>query len=236
MLLASCSSEHPTADARAAFETAQRDFKGTKSVCQNGPESGPPAPPPLSVADRANAEWDIAAAENIENVSLEQEWDIRLALAAELGLAPSRVDWRGIYRRRAEIARRKIAGAKQPTAQEEKAYKARIQKQACDSIAGAEQRVKQASRKLEQLEVQENKNTRSMAALAIAAALVAVGFGLRQQRKKRVRGGRILDSLLIIAETRRGRLLEREWQEIVDAHADGDEARLKSLVERAKRF
>ena len=51
-------------------------------------------------------EWDTAAAENLENVSPEQEWEIRKQLAREMNLAPSEVDgWKDIYRSRAKQAK-----------------------------------------------------------------------------------------------------------------------------------
>jgi hypothetical protein len=55
--------------------------------------------------ERSKAEWDRAAAANIENVSPEQEAEIRASLGAELNIPPSKVDWKDIYRRRAEQAK-----------------------------------------------------------------------------------------------------------------------------------
>lgn len=70
-------------------------------VCKNGASGGDPT------GKFASAEVDIAMADNIDNVSPEQEWRIRKSIAAEMGLAPSEVDgWKDIYRSRAEQARR----------------------------------------------------------------------------------------------------------------------------------
>lgn len=53
------------------------------------------------------AEWDMAAAENIDSISPKGEWEIRKMLGREMGLHPSEVNgWREIYRKRAESARR----------------------------------------------------------------------------------------------------------------------------------
>jgi hypothetical protein len=58
----------------------------------------------LEAGERAKGVWDRAAAENVEIVSPEQEEEIRISLGRELGIAPSKVDWKGIYKRRAEQA------------------------------------------------------------------------------------------------------------------------------------
>jgi hypothetical protein len=70
-------------------------------ACKNGASGGDPT------GKYALAEVDIAMADNIDNVSPEQEWRIRKSIGAEMGLAPSEVDgWKDIYRGRAEQARR----------------------------------------------------------------------------------------------------------------------------------
>lgn len=70
-------------------------------VCKNGGSGGDPT------GRFAAAEVDIAMADNIENVSPEQEQRIRTSIGAEMGLAPSEVDgWKDIYRARAEQARK----------------------------------------------------------------------------------------------------------------------------------
>lgn len=54
-------------------------------------------------------EWDIAAADSVETISAEQEWEIRKSLGKEMNLAPSEVNgWREIYRSRAEKAKREL--------------------------------------------------------------------------------------------------------------------------------
>src|SRR5690242_17349494 len=52
----------------------------------------------------ALAEWDKAAAENVDQISRSQEDEIRIALGRELNIAPSQVAWKDIYRRRAELS------------------------------------------------------------------------------------------------------------------------------------
>ena len=59
----------------------------------------------IAEGERSKAQWDQAAAANIDNVSPEQEQEIRLSLSKELGIAPSKIDWRGIYKSRAEQAK-----------------------------------------------------------------------------------------------------------------------------------
>lgn len=115
-LLSSCGSPAPATSVKADLAYAQTTLDGTKRVCRDGPEGGPYVPPPPSEADRAKAEWDIAAAQNLDSVSTEQEWEIRASLGAEMGLAPSQVNgWRQIYRARAETAQKKLAVSKQPS-------------------------------------------------------------------------------------------------------------------------
>ncbi|MES2289684.1 MAG: hypothetical protein V4530_08085 [Pseudomonadota bacterium] len=58
----------------------------------------------LASAENANAEWDKAAGQNLRDVSPEQEQEIRASLGAQLGIPPSKVDWKSIYRSRAEQA------------------------------------------------------------------------------------------------------------------------------------
>lgn len=150
-LLTSCGPSEQMKQARAEYREAQRTLDGTRRVCQDGPEGGPYAPPPLSEAERARAEWDIAAAESIPHVSTEQEWEIRASLGAEMGLAPSQVNgWKDIYRSRAEIARRKIEAARQPTEEEIQEWAAETQKSACANIPQREKEAKAALDALEQ--------------------------------------------------------------------------------------
>jgi hypothetical protein len=76
-----------------------------KSAC----ESEFPLLSPRDEGRQAQAAWDAAAAENLDNISPEQVWEIRRSLGAELGIAPSEVDgWRQIYLQRAEASRRAL--------------------------------------------------------------------------------------------------------------------------------
>jgi hypothetical protein len=105
LLLSSCASDPGTIAARKALTEANQDLAGTSRVCRDGPTGGPYSPPPLSEGEEALAEWDIAAAESIDSISPEQEWEIRAALGREMGLAPSQVNgWRDIYKARAGSA------------------------------------------------------------------------------------------------------------------------------------
>jgi hypothetical protein len=81
--------------------TAKRRLDHAVDVCKNGTQGSDPT------GRFAAAEVDIAMADNIENVSPEQEWRIRKSIGAEMGLAPTEVDgWKDIYRGRAEQARK----------------------------------------------------------------------------------------------------------------------------------
>lgn len=65
----------------------------------------------LASARHSQAVWDRAAAEVVDEVSPAQEEEIRISLGAELGIAPSKVDWKNIYKRRAEQAKAEEAQA-----------------------------------------------------------------------------------------------------------------------------
>jgi hypothetical protein len=56
------------------------------------------------------ATWDKAAASDLDNIDPKQESEIRKSLARELGIAPSEVDWKGIYEARAEAAKKELSG------------------------------------------------------------------------------------------------------------------------------
>lgn len=242
-LLSSCSSEPPTAPARVSFEKARRDLTGTQKVCLDGPESGPYAPPPLTQGERAKAEWDIAAADNIGDISPEQEWEIRASLGSEMGLAPSQVNgWRDIYRSRAEIARRKIKAAKQPTPEEVEAYRSRIQKEACADLAEVKRRFATASKDYAALEQREDRHRllSTLTLIALMAAIGGIGYALvrAKHRKKADLDATLkniaLDGQVRIAEIYQSYLSDREWAEIEAARADGDLEALRGLVERAQ--
>ncbi|WP_293647786.1 hypothetical protein [Sphingopyxis sp. RIFCSPHIGHO2_12_FULL_65_19] len=83
------------------LKTAKNRLDHATDVCKNGASGSDPT------GRFAAAEVDIAMADNIDNVSPEQEWRIRKSIGAEMGLAPSEVDgWKDIYRGRAEQARK----------------------------------------------------------------------------------------------------------------------------------
>ncbi len=55
---------------------------------------------------KSRADFDIAAAENLDNISKSQEWDIRESIAARTGIAPSEVDgWKSVLEGRASNAK-----------------------------------------------------------------------------------------------------------------------------------
>lgn len=108
-LLSQCSQSDATNDQPSVASVARDDDLATArghldhavDVCKNGTRGSDPT------GRFAAAEVDIAMADNIDNVSPEQEWRIRKSIGAELGLAPTEVDgWKDIYRARAEQARK----------------------------------------------------------------------------------------------------------------------------------
>lgn len=83
------------------LKIARDRLEHATEVCENGAVGGDPT------GKFAAAEVDIAMADNIDNVSPEQEWRIRKSIGAEMGLAPTEVDgWKDIYRGRADQARK----------------------------------------------------------------------------------------------------------------------------------
>ena len=56
------------------------------------------------------AQWDVAAAKNMDSMAPEQEAEIRESLGDRMGIAPSKVDWKGVYERRAEAGKAKLTG------------------------------------------------------------------------------------------------------------------------------
>ena len=60
-------------------------------------------------SEKANLDWDKTAVENLDNISPEQELSIKRALSKELGVSADQVDWKSIYRSRAENGDKKMA-------------------------------------------------------------------------------------------------------------------------------
>jgi hypothetical protein len=56
----------------------------------------------------SQAEWDVAAAKDMNSIDPEQEQEIRESLGDQMGIAPSRVDWKGIYESRAKAGKAKL--------------------------------------------------------------------------------------------------------------------------------
>lgn len=91
---------------KAVSDLSERLSRAT-DTCRYGPARDDPE------GKLALAEWDIAAAQDLENVSPGEEARIRASIGAEMGLAPSAVNgWKQIYQSRAERARRVLDEAK----------------------------------------------------------------------------------------------------------------------------
>ena len=61
-------------------------------------------------ADVAKAQWDVAAAKNMDSIAADQETEIRESLGDRMGIAPSQVGWKGIYKSRADAGNAKLSG------------------------------------------------------------------------------------------------------------------------------
>lgn len=240
--LASCAPQS-NGTTSSVFQRASSELRSTRDLCANGPVDGPYAPPQLSEEDRARAEWDIAAAESIPNVSVEQEWEIRSSLASEMGLAPSQVNgWRDIYRARAEQARRLIEQAEQPTPQEVLEYKARIKQDACSKLPSVEEKFERISREFAFAERQQNSyeiNLKILVGLLIFGIIGAIVFWIERDRHRREKGQAALKQVYLDGQLQIGliykeRMEDEEWAAIVTAHSEGDLKKLQSLVNRAQ--
>lgn len=104
LFLSSCSSNEQILlkELTAELDTAENDTSFSQEQCtklsiEHSKVSG----------QASLAEWDMAAAANIDNVSKSQEWEIRKAIGQQMGLGPSEVNgWKDIYRARAQQAKR----------------------------------------------------------------------------------------------------------------------------------
>lgn len=77
------------------------------TACKYGPP--PTVEDRQAQGERALAQWDVAAADAAEHMSQEQEMEARTSIARDTGILPSQVDLDGIYQRRAEQAKSKLA-------------------------------------------------------------------------------------------------------------------------------
>lgn len=242
-MLPACSSSASMEVAKSELAEARVALEGTKRVCQNAPDATPAVTSLISDGARSKAEWDIAAAENLKNVSPDQEWEIRKSLGAEMGLAPSEVNgWRDIYRSRAEQARRILEASKQPAAQQARAYNMTIKQSSCNAIPSAEARVVKLAKALASRE-QEYRYQSRFFTFGIVVLLLLLGVAVQMWRKAKVQKHTAqvaaleqitIDGQLRLAEIYFYKLAEIEKSEIVSAHASGDLALLKDLTDRAK--
>jgi DNA-binding transcriptional regulator YdaS (Cro superfamily) len=114
MFTSKCSGEAEDAKLpiREQISELRQEISDKKIALMHGKYRCEARTPLESLKEQGEAEqnlWDIAAAENLDNISSAQEWEIRKSIGAELGLAPSEVNgWKEIYRRRAASAKRKL--------------------------------------------------------------------------------------------------------------------------------
>lgn len=132
--------------ARTELESAQLDLQKAENVCGFGPERSND-----EIREEAFAEWDAAAGENLDDISPEQEWEIRKSLGDEMGLAPSEVNgWKEIYRGRAKQAKIVLASHDETKKMREE-MRATQQKDACESVAGFKQVVRDHQSEVDRL-------------------------------------------------------------------------------------
>lgn len=225
-------------DARSQLEQDQQQHDNTKSACEFGP-----LPSVEDIREEALAEWDIAAGSSLDNISPEQEWEIRKSLAAEMGLAPSEVDgWRDIYRGRAEQAKRVLENRKSSSVDEE--LRARERKAACGSLSESEKVLQSQKAVVAQLEreLEESVNAPSLFTFIAYGFLVLFGIGVLGWVAISVIDGRAkrqlaetlkqiqLDGLLRQAQIFFDQLPAATRQAIVDAHARRDVSALSTLI------
>jgi hypothetical protein len=58
--------------------------------------------------DVAQAQWDVAAAENVDSIDPDQEAEARESLGDRMSIAPSKVDLKGTYQSRADAGKAKL--------------------------------------------------------------------------------------------------------------------------------
>lgn len=115
--------------------------------CKYGPDESPD-----QIRTRELAQVDIALAENVDNISVEREWEIRRSIGTEMGLAPHEVNgWKDIYRGRAEAAKRELEMLERERPERE--AKEREEKQRlCDSYEWGKQDILRLQTEIEQRE------------------------------------------------------------------------------------
>ncbi len=191
------------------------------------------------VREEALAEWDAAVGDNLDNISPEQEWEIRKSLGAQMGLAPSEVNgWKDIYRNRAEQAKR-ILNKRNGSGNVKDEFWQKQQKVACDSVPEARKVVDLQKTELARLkkELMTSGNKPGfltylvylIAALAAAFAAFMV-LGTRHENRKLTKIK--VDGLLTQAEIFKNKLSAEQWQEILRLHAARDFDALKVLVRK----
>lgn len=235
--------------ARSDLEREQTQLESTQNACRFGPER-----PVDQIREEALAEWDAAAAENLDDISPDQEWEIRKSLGAEMGLAPSEVNgWKDIYRSRAEQAKG-VLKSREQTRKLDDEVRAAQQKAACDSVPDFEKVVESQHAEVTRLEraLAEAQNSPgffsylgyTLGVLALLAGAIIVwgrwyDNGVRrrvseQQERTRVQLEQIqLDGLLRQAEIFMDGLPATRRDAIVDAHNNRDLKRLAQLVQES---
>lgn len=140
VLIAGCSCgpsiEEQIQQAESTLEQTNSRLSNAELVCRWGPQESAD-----EIRERALAEWDSAVADNVQNISAEQEWEIRKSLGREMGLAPSEVNgWKQIYESRGESAKRVLAGIERRASEKERARKAQ-KDAACAGVATIKQNI-----------------------------------------------------------------------------------------------
>ena len=219
-------------DAQSEYEQGQDQLRVLASNCEFGP-----SPSINEVREEALAEWDVAAAGNLENISPEQEWEIRKSLADEMGLAPSEINsWKDIYRGRASQSKDVLKNREKSRGSRE-VLRSMRQKEACGDVAYTQNMVGLQKAEVSRLkqELKGSEGAPSFFAWVGYIILFFVGLGALGWKVIRVVDSRAkqkaqLDGLLNQAQLFMNQLSAATIQEILDAHACRDLAALRTIV------
>jgi hypothetical protein len=241
LALAGCtdSIEDSLQTARSDLERDQQQLDGLRATCAYGPERSPD-----DLREEALAEWDAAAGENLDNISPEQEWEIRKSLGARMGLAPSEVNgWKDIYRGRAEQAKR-VLKAREDTRKLDNEMRATQQKAACEGVGSSSKVVEYDRTEVARLERELKEQADApgfityvgygflgVLVLGIAGWLVIGIIDRRAQRGLAITLQQVrLDGLMRQAQIFIDELPADRRQAIADAHGRRDLNALTTLV------
>lgn len=224
------------ASARSELERGQQQLESTKLICAYGPQRSVD-----EVRKEALAEWDVAAAQSVDDISREQEWEIRKSLGAEMGLAPSEVNgWKDIYRGRAEQAKRALKrGLNSGKVDQE--IRGIYQQAACDNALEFQKGINFKMAEISRLEGESREYANAPGFFSYVGysflTLLAIGVGgwiaIDVIDKRHIKNKLLqirLDGLLMKANLFTDQITDEQMQEIISAHANKDVELLSEFV------